>query len=326
MTEADDEGRIAREAAEWLSRLNSRSVSTEELNAFYEWRRDPRNADAYTRGERLWHDARSLGDDRQIATAVREALERPRLAGAEGGGRLVARRTLLIGGGAIVAAAGAGWLLLGRADGYRTRVGEQLAVRLDDGSLMRLNTDSAAEVSFSAERRYIDLTRGQAFFEVARDPGRPFQVRAHDLDVVALGTRFDVYRPERQPPRVILVEGRVEVASEDGSWRRTLDQPGDAVIATGSQGPDITRLDAEAATSWTGGRLTFRGTPLAEAVAEVNRYSRRQIVLEAPDLRGLEVDGVFETGDPGSFVSALTTLFPLRAREDSTERIVLTRA
>ena len=324
MTEAGDEQRIAREAAEWLARLNSRSVSTEELNEFYEWRRDPDNAEAYARGEQLWHDARSLGDERDIATAVREALERPRLA-REGGARLVRRRTLLIGGGAIVAAAGAGWLLLGRADGYRTQIGEQLAVRLDDGSLMRLNTDSAAEVSFSAERRFVALTRGQAFFEVAHDPDRLFQVRADDVDIVALGTRFDVYRPGDEPPRVVLVQGHVEVTSENGNWRRTLAQSGDAIIATGSRRPDISRVDAEAATSWTNGRLTFRGTPLAEAVAEVNRYSRRQIVLEAPALRSLEVDGVFETGDPESFVSALTTLFPLRAREVSTEQIVLTR-
>lgn len=318
-------GRAAREAAEWLARLNSRSVSTEDLNAFYEWRRDPENAETYARGEQLWHDARSLGDDREIAQAVREALERPRLAKHGGGALPIGRRTLLVGGSALVAAASAGWLFLGRGERYRTAVGEQLAIRLEDGSLMRLNTDSEARVSFSSSRRNVEIARGQAFFEVHRDPARPFRVSAADVDVFAIGTRFEVSSLEGRPGRIVLVEGSIRVEPEDRSWQRTLAAPGEALFLSGQGQPDIARIDAEAATSWTVGRLTFHGTPLGEAVAEMNRYSRTQVVLQAPDLRGLEVDGVFETGDPQSFVSALTALFPLRARQVSTERIVLTR-
>jgi len=95
MGEESADARAAREAADWLARLNSRAVTTEELNAFYEWRRLPLNAAAYARGEQLWHGARNLGDDRDIAQAVREALERPRLAGRP----RITRRALIGGGG-----------------------------------------------------------------------------------------------------------------------------------------------------------------------------------------------------------------------------------
>lgn len=324
MSEAGSESKAAREAAEWLARLNSRSVSTDELNDFYEWRRIPENAEAYARGEQLWHDARALGDDRDIAQAVREALERPRLEYEQGMHR-IGRRALLAGGGALLAAGGAGWFLLTRPAAYRTAVGEQLAVRLDDGTLMRLNTDSEALVSYSSARRRVEMARGQAFFEVQPDPARPFEVRFGDFEAVALGTKFEVADVDGRASRVVLVNGRVRVEQAGDGWEQLLAAPGDALFLSGRGRPTIRRVDAEALTSWTVGRLTFRRTPLRAAIAEVNRYSHKQIILRAPDLQSMEVDGVFETGDPETFVSAVTALFPLRVRKVSEERIVLTR-
>jgi transmembrane sensor len=66
-------------------------------------------------------------------------------------------------------------------------------------------------------------------------------------------------------------------------------------------------------TSWTTGRLRFRETPLAEAVAEVNRYSQTKIVLEARRVEAERVSGVFDTGDTKAFVSAVTEIFGLTA-------------
>jgi transmembrane sensor len=321
MTESSEEGRTAREAADWLARLNSRSVSTEELNAFYEWRRQPENAAAYERGEKIWHGSRALGDDRDIAAAVREALERPRLRGDAGGPR-ISRRVLMAGAGALAAAAGASWFLMRSPARYETTIGQQLLVSLDDGSHLRLDTQSIAEVRFSESGRLVDLRGGQAFFEVQPDASRPFRVRTGSVEVLAVGTRFDVHKIGGSGARVILAEGRIEV-TKAGEWNRTLATPGACITFAGTGEPQVAQVDAEAATSWTSGRLTFMNTPLREAIAEVNRYSRRQIELSAPDLGSLEVDGVFETGDPDSFVTALTALFPLQARPASPDRIVL---
>ena len=320
---SEEASRRADEAAEWLARLNSRAVTTEDLNAFYEWRRDPDNAAAYARGETLWHDARRLGDDRDIARAVREALERPRVVQ----GRRVSRRMMLAGSGAaIIAAAGSAWWLVFRTQAYRTQVGEQLLVQLDDGSRMRLNTDSEAEVRLTAGHRFVALRRGQALFEVAHDPARPFRVESRSFAVEALGTKFEVSAIAARPSRVLLVEGRIAVGNDDGAWRRVLGTAGDSLAIEEGAAPVSGREDVALATSWTTGRLTFRRTPLASAVAEVNRYSRTQIELAAPGHAGLEVDGVFETGDPAAFVSAVTALFPLRARRAGPERIVLSDA
>lgn len=320
MDEVGKDKRAAREAADWLARLNARAVSTEELGAFYEWRRDPANAEAYARGEQAWHDARALGDDHDIAEAVREALERPRLQQ----GRHLTRRAMLAGGGAVAAlAAGGAWWLVPRAGYYRTQVGEQLLVQLDDGSRMRLNTNSEARAVITDRRREVELVRGQALFEVAHDPGRPFRVRHGKLDVEALGTSFEVAMLDDVPVRILLIEGRIAVGEAARGWRRELDYPG-SVLSVDEDGlPRLSEEDIELATSWTTGRLAFRGTPLGAAVVEVNRYSRTQLRLDAPEHAGLEVDGIFETGDPDAFVAAVTAIYPLSATRRG-ELILLT--
>lgn len=321
MIEESAEARAAREASEWLARLNSRAVSTEDLNAFYDWRRDPVHAEAYARGEALWHEARKLGDDRDIAQAVREALERPRVAES----RRYGRRAVLAGGGlAAIIAAGGAWRAFGRGTRYRTDVGEQLLVRLEDGSRMRLNTDSAAQVWLTGTRRDVRLERGQALFEVVHQPGRPFTVQSRDFTVEALGTRFEVAAIGDRPARVLLVEGRIAVDAPGAE--RMLEQPGDRLTLAPGRPPVAERVDTALATSWTSGRLAFRRTPIAAAIEEVNRYSRTQIEFDAPDQSDVEIDGEFEAGDPDAFLAAITALFPLRARRVASDRILLTDA
>jgi transmembrane sensor len=321
MNRANDDETRARQAAEWLARLNARSVSRTELDDFYIWRRDRENAAAYALAERAWNDSRGLGDDEDIARAVRDALGRPRLSIIP----FMTRRRVLAGGVALMALGSAGsWLALKTGERYATRRGEQLTVRLEDGSRMHLNTASRAEVRFQGHERLVQLEEGQAYFEVAHDPARPFKVRAGGLEVTAIGTRFDVRRLADSQVRVVLASGRIGVrAGRD--WSQVLGNPGDALTGRPAAAPRLEHLDAQAATSWTNGRLVFRSTPLGEALAEVNRYTQKQVSLGGPGLAGLEVDGTFETGDTDSFVAAVCALFSLRARSADEHHVVLSR-
>ncbi|WP_245777252.1 FecR family protein [Brevundimonas viscosa] len=196
---------------------------------------------------------------------------------------------------------------------YATEVGGQRLVRLDDGSRIQLDTDTRVKVRFGEAERRILLERGQALFMVARDASRPFRVAAGDVEITALGTVFDVRR-ETAGVRVTLVEGAVAVVEdapmEPRRWRLT---PGQQVRTslTGSTPVDV---DAKAATSWSTGRLVFQSTPLAEAVAEVNRYLPEKIILAAPAAENVPVNGVFAAGDRDAFVSAASDLFGLSAR------------
>jgi transmembrane sensor len=191
-------------------------------------------------------------------------------------------------------------------------------VQLDDGSRIRLDTDTRLVVRLSSARRLVQLQRGQAFFEVAHDATRPFVVEAGTTDVRALGTQFDVRR-DAVHVQVTLLQGRVEVrqGSSDHGAAVVL-HPGEQVVANGALGRPAL-ADLTTATSWTDGRLLFHAIPLRQAIAEMNRYSRRRIVLAAPGLGDEAVTGAFDTTNVEGFVLAVSGLHGLRVERDDKE-------
>jgi transmembrane sensor len=111
----------------------------------------------------------------------------------------------------ITSTVGALWLAMAHPGAsYRTAVGSIKAVPMKDGSTITLNTDSGIRVAISDTERRVDLEKGEAFFEVAKDLNRPFVVRVGDERVTAVGTKFSVRR-EADDVRVIVTEGRVRV-------------------------------------------------------------------------------------------------------------------
>ena len=309
---AYDEKRIRDEAAGWYAKLNNTTISTETLRAFREWRRsDERCAEAYREIEAFWRRAAKVENDPEIQRAIGEAMARekkglgplPRIGPRGVAGAVIA--TVLLTGATLA------WpVVIGRT--YSTPVGEQRYVRLADGSRVRLDTDSAVRVRLSGQERRLELTRGRAVFDVAHDTSRPFLVRAGPTWVRALGTRFEIRR-EPSGAQVTLLEGRVQVGPEaelsESAWTLA---PGQQ-IRTDLANPVVHTVDVAVTTSWTTGRLVFRRQSLADAVAEVNRYSARKVVVEDPTLGARVLSGVFDTGDTETFVRSVTELYGLQA-------------
>jgi len=308
-TAADDQ------AANWIARLGTRSISLQTIEEFAEWRRDPANAQAYQRAEQLWAKSNTLSGDPDIQAALDSAMQR----------RLKARRlkpVLMAGLATAMAVALVVGFTMWEARGvYRTSVGEQTVVQLADGSRVRLDTDTRLKVRFSDGERHIDLTNGQAFFEVAHDPGRPFVVSTSDASVTAVGTAFEV-RHIGDVTRVVLVSGAVDVAqARTGVAPQRLSPNQQSAIGRGQA--RVSAVDAAVATSWTGGELVFVDTPLADAVAEMNRYLADPIVLDAPAAARTSINGVFRSGDRAAFVAAAAQLLNLRTVTEPDGRVRL---
>ncbi|WP_309628296.1 FecR domain-containing protein [Brevundimonas sp.] len=296
------------EAAEWHARLGATRVSPETIEAFFAWRKDPANADAYRRVETVWTDTAGLGRDPEIAQALEAALGRKPVKGRRD--RVTAGLWGLAAVGAAAVLAFGGWVWMEGRSVYSTAVGEQRLVQLADGSSVRLDTGSRLRVRFDGDRRLIDLEQGQALFTVAHDTSRPFVVVAGEARVTAVGTVFDVRR-EAGEVRVTLVSGAVDVAGEAGRGERRMRAGQQARVRDAEV--RTTAVDVAAETSWAEGRVVFRDTPLKAAVAEVNRYLTDKIELDAPALEDEAVNGVFETGDREAFVSAAAAGLGLRA-------------
>lgn len=215
---------------------------------------------------------------------------------------------------------------------YETAIGERLVATLEDGSVITLNTDSRALVSYKGDIRGIRLEKGQALFEVAKDAARPFIVSAGDRQVTALGTAFDV-RLTNEMFEVTLIEGRVSVepqaVAKQGQGtrvepvRRTELVPGQQLIAAAEKAPIVRAADIKRAVSWRNGQVIFENDALGQVIGEMNRYTRSQIVLEDKQLEGLRVSGAFDTGQTGVFIDALITYFPIVVKERNQEHIVL---
>ncbi len=198
-----------------------------------------------------------------------------------------------------------------------------MRIALPDGSRMTLDSRSEATGSFGPGGRSVELLRGRAFFDVAADRARPFSVTAGDRRVVALGTRFDV-KLEAGGLTVNLLEGGVTVGPLDTRVEPARLTPGQQFVERGGAAV-IRRIGGAAGDvpGWTQGLLHFDDVPLAEAVAEVNRYSPVRIVVPSREVAALRVSGDFRAGDGARFAETVAELHPIQVvrRADSIELV-----
>lgn len=322
MSEAGDTSRAA-EASRWFTVMTNPSISVSDVKRFRTWRTNPENAAAFEKVERMWGRAETLKDLPSIRNATADVLARyppVRIEPTPFKLRpLIATAAIAV----ALAASGGLYALQPWQPTYATAVGAQRLEVLADGSRVRLNTDSRIQVRISGGEREVRLLKGEAFFEVAHDTTRPFVVDADGARIRALGTKFDVHR-DAGGVAVTLVQGRVEVRQGNAAAATAL-SPGQALTVT-SKGVSAPRpLDVADATDWTTGRLNFSGVPLSDAIAEMNRYTNRKIVLSAPPGVGAErVSGRFEAGDTDNFVAALTAVYGLKVTATSAREIRLT--
>uniref|UniRef100_UPI0035CB8893 FecR family protein n=1 Tax=uncultured Sphingomonas sp. TaxID=158754 RepID=UPI0035CB8893 len=191
---------------------------------------------------------------------------------------------------------------------FRTGNGQRTIATLIDGSVVTLDAESELRVVEMGARRRLQLVRGRAFFEVAKDKAHPFLVEAMRKTIRAVGTKFDVRVDADDKVTVTLVEGKVAVDQPVG-WRQPAAHvelvAGGRLVAPPGRRWRVAHVDTANDTSWLSGRLTFVREPLADAIAEVNRYSTRRIVFVDGPSPATSIVGVFVAGDTDGFVTAL---------------------
>jgi transmembrane sensor len=230
-----------------------------------------------------------------------------------------------------------------RLEGMVTGIGEQRTLTLEDGTRITLNTDTRVTVDYDARARTVELKRGEALFEVAKRANWPFIVKVGDRQVRALGTSF-VVRHDTRALAVTLVEGSVAVApldvpdsevsavrppaiagesagQADGQPRSgRIDTiaylaPGQRLTFGADTPPKLDLPEVEKITAWRRGLADFERTPLADVVAEMNRYSVVKLVVEDPRAAAIPITGVFRTGDVSSLAAAVARAYHLQVMQ-----------
>ena len=346
----DDRRRINAEAAAWFLRFRS-GAADEESAEYLDWLAlSPEHRFAMKRADKLWGVFGDHGAAPELVKARRDALHRS--------GRQAARRWAAFSSipGTVKGVAAAAILVIvalpafvlwqqtgGRsATGtaalqvFETDIGETRVVTLSDNSRVSLDAFTRLNIRYTANERSIELERGQAHFDVAKDSVRPFRVAAGQQTVIATGTAFNV-EMVGDDVLVTLLEGEVVVT--DASAARTAAtsmpavaaalptvrlKPGQLLVASMSREPQIVdETDIRKTNAWRDGKIVLEGDSLFVAVERMNRYSRIRLSVADDSLRALQISGVFNAGDTDAFVEAVEAYFPVDARRMTSSSIEL---
>lgn len=311
------------QAGQWLARLHGPDLTARDRAGFEQWlAKDRQNAASYRHVEQLWRDLALVGTlgevDIDRPSLQRRLLSRPMRRGSMAAAAAIATLTA--------------WLafihLHGADTRYATQVAQVRELTLPDGSQVTLGARSSLEVDFATGRRGVKLTSGEAFFSVVKDPSRPFVVMAGAAEVRVLGTQFDVRRAADEV-RIAVSDGAVEVihtaaASESSrsAARKHLLTAGQALVASTSR-LSIQAVGRAEPGAWRRGRLSYENASLGEVIADINRYSSREIVFADERLRAVRVTTAFGTGQIEEMLAGLAATQPISVDRSHPERIVL---
>ncbi len=324
-THPDREMEVRRlaEASLWQVRLTEEDL--ESSAEFEDWLAShPGNPAAWARVHAAWAATGDSATRPDIMAARRDALNRARRAGRRGWwGR---HPVWLLGPVAAVAAICLVGVLLWQTNvqelHYGTSLGQRKAFTLPDGSQAMLDAGSELDVRYARRTRWIRLLKGQARFEVAHNPARPFKVQAAGETVVAVGTDFNVNLIGPQV-LVTLIKGRVNVAPDDPAHgAAVMLSPGQQLVASPSQPTHVESVSIASATAWETGLLVFHNEPLGSVAAIISRYVEHPVTADA-EISGLRMSGVFKEGDVATFVDVIVHYLPVKASKASDGTIVL---
>lgn len=332
-----DVSRAEEEAAEWVVLLEDRERDEELTQNFRHWLgASEANTQAFRKMADLW------GALDQLEELLELTPERPTNSDSFLSTRW--RTRLTIAACFLFVVCGV-WIGTGlRAGGsvyeaqFATALGEQRTAELPDGSAITINTSSSMLVRYDSEARGVFLEGGEAFFDVAKETGRPFTVLTRAGSVQAIGTAFSV-RISDESINVTVEEGRVQLKPAEVEVS-ALNAPhrikSTGTVAEVSAGHNVTLDDkleviaipvaqVERTLSWRNGVLLFEGDALRDVVSEMARYTNVEIEITDEVLSNRPVSGYFRVGEVEALLEALELMGEIEIERLDTERVRLNR-
>jgi transmembrane sensor len=237
---------------------------------------------------------------------------------------------------------------------YFTSPGQTKQVTLIDGSQITLNSGSLVSIDFNEFRRQVSLERGEVYFDVTQDKSRPFTVNVGARAVTVIGTKFNLNR-SLNDFTLAVTEGKVAVhlpgeslqenlpllekpeldkSELDKSATKTIELNSTEQhhfeagwVATFSQKENklagLAPETLESYEDWRDGMISIDGEPLFEVVKELNRHSRKKIVIENADAVGLKMYGVLRTNNIKRTLVSIEKALPIKVIHHF-DRIVIT--
>ncbi len=332
---------IEMEACAWIAQLETGDLTAEDLAAYREWMsRSPVHRDEIRKLAYLSNEINILAE---IAPSLKNAIE--------GHNRVTKKHSIhpvkvfsYVSMGVMLVVGLISW------QGYfashqieqvapvviSTNIGNHRDVKLSDGSIVNLNTNSKIEIDYNNHRRKVRLLKGEAFFQVVHYPDRPFIVYAGEKSIRAVGTAF-IVKLQPKSFEVTVTEGRIELTQtatinmdviEVGRLQKQkpdlniekklkpiMLSAGETVVYKNSQKEiigDISQTEIERKLAWQEGIIDFSNMALVDVVEDLSRYTSLKIEIADPELRGLKFGGVFRMDEIESLFDALDSGYNIK--------------
>ena len=288
------------EALGWVVRLTSGEATEDDQREFAAWSEAGENAISFQRAVRLWGGLGPILEEQEAAgwpaaPAVPVAVPKRRF-------RPLARYAALAASIALVTMVGTQYLRVWRYDRVNVSTVPETA-SLADGSHIAMGPDTALDADFSGGARRVTLARGEAYFDVRHDAAHPFVITAGKGVIRVLGTAFTLRRRDDEVV-VTVARGRVEVNSGDARAILTPDRQ----IHFDENGLGHMRaVDSSLAMAWMRGRLIMENRPLADVLAELDRYQDGRILLVNEKAGRRRINAVIDLGRIDSWLTALAS-------------------
>ncbi|MFC4347356.1 FecR family protein [Kordiimonas lipolytica] len=353
------EKKVLDQAAEYYLDLQDGTMGAEELKAWQGWMAaDGDHRRAFARMETLWgvlgeaqaDDWRDLAAQTETDMAAGEGQATVAVHPSAGGSILsmvapateqpsVRKKPAYAWVGAIAASFAAvlvaTFLLMGSPESgqavrtlhYQTAAGQQRVINLTDGSIVELGAGSSVSVTYSEEDRSLTLDQGEAVFTVAKNPKRPFIVRAGQGSVTAIGTVFNVRKSDTNV-EVRVLEGTVAVRPIDDTADRGRSRGRDAssavtqpvaLVTAGRQTAyspagrmmPIIEANVHEGLSWRVGVLTMVDWPIADVIQELNRYLTDEITIGDEAVGTMRFTGTVYPDQVDAWLEGLQQGYPI---------------
>jgi transmembrane sensor len=299
-----------RVAADWWMRLRDPAATERTTEQWLAWAdEDPEHLTAFERVTELAVRLQALGE-----------LSRERLVAEFAPPQAPPRRWWVpaAAAAAVVLAAGGylGWHATRNtvtSQTYASAIAAQRSVTLEDGTRVTLGAATHLTTRFSHGRREVNLTDGEAYFEVVHNASRPFEVHAGEVSIEDIGTAFNVRRTGNYVT-VAMAEGRARVADATGGMHNSLEAvAGQSVTYDPSRAAmSIAAIDPANTAAWRHARLEFDNEPLSVVVANINRYRMEPLRIADADLNALTFTGTVKADAIDDWLHALPQVLPLK--------------
>lgn len=335
-TLTDKELNLEQQAGEWFVLIQSNSATEQELACFFQWlEADERHLLAYQEYGEIWEDLPSCSMETQaqsIKSSRGDKVAQTRLFGTV---QVFSKARITYALTSLAAALLLAWMLFPFSPSrtqatYTTDIGEIREIALNDGSVLTLGADSQIHITMSNKTRQVDLTRGQAYFDVSSrydNQGRkiPFAVISRAMRINVVGTQFAV-NLLKEKAQVSVIEGEVHVDHVSINDKPIVLTQGQAVVAIGPQLENLgdpADADIQQALSWKNGWLSYTDANLRDVIADASRYHKGRIELDDPSLELLRVTTSFRTDQIAQMTHILETVLPVKVYHGENERIVI---